>query len=256
MQESDAPGPSSSPLIDMARTLDSLEPIVLDAQKSLQPQRKVRKSLLSELPRPSPRVTPAPVPLESPATATERDIGAGLLAGPTDDLLLLSPAEQQETSSSRPAQPASLPTSSSSIPTATTATTSAADPEKRELELSAPRSNSSTTIDQTNEKEKSSTSDFLSTSMRTQEELSAQLAQMATQLKMNSLHFTEALARDRAVMEGAEEKLGVNLGRMKTERKSLGIVGATRGGTTWLLLFALIVVGIAWVFMFLIIRLT
>lgn len=92
--------------------------------------------------------------------------------------------------------------------------------------------------------------------MRTQEELSAQLAQMATQLKMNSLHFTEALARDRAVMEGAEEKLEGNLTRMQAERGRLKITGAKRGSTTWIVLFAIFAVAVAWVVMFLIIRIT
>lgn len=79
---------------------------------------------------------------------------------------------------------------------------------------------------------------------------------MATQLKMNSLHFTEALARDRAVMEGAEEKLGGNLTRMQKERGRLKVHSAKSGSTTWMVMGAIIVVVGAWVFMFLLIRVT
>jgi Membrane fusion protein Use1 len=105
------------------------------------------------------------------------------------------------------------------------------------------------------EKEKPE-STFLTTSLQTQEELSRQLAQMATQLRRNAEHFTEALAQDRAVMEGAEEKLEGNLTRIGTERSRLKVHSGKSGSTTWLVLGAILVVVIAWIIMFLVIRVT
>ena len=96
----------------------------------------------------------------------------------------------------------------------------------------------------------------LMTSLQTQEELSLQLAQMATQLKLNALHFTESLAKERAVMEGAEEKLEANLTRLKGERGRLKEHSSKSSSTTWLVLGAILVVVIAWIFMFLVIRIT
>ena len=101
-----------------------------------------------------------------------------------------------------------------------------------------------------------STSRFLSTSLKTQEEMSNQLADMAKQLKMNSLHFAETLARDRAVMEGAGEKLQGNLTRMQTERGRLKVHSLKSGSTTWIVMGAIITVIVAWIVMFLIIRIT
>jgi hypothetical protein len=43
-----------------------------------------------------------------------------------------------------------------------------------------------------------------------QEELSAQLAQMAGQLRSNAECFSNALAADQAVLRNAEEKIGAN----------------------------------------------
>ena len=101
-----------------------------------------------------------------------------------------------------------------------------------------------------------SASSFLTTSLQTQEELSAQLAQMATRLKLNAVHFTEALEKDKAVLEGAEKKLESNFTQMKTQRSRLGVYSSKSGGTTWRVFISIIVVAVTWVVMFLTIRLT
>jgi SNARE protein 1 len=97
---------------------------------------------------------------------------------------------------------------------------------------------------------------ILSASLQTQEQLSKQLAEMASRLKQNTLHFTDALARDRAVIEGAQEKLEGNLTGMTTQRTRLKAQGSKSGNTTWMVLAAIAVVMIAWILTFLLIRIT
>ncbi|OBZ70579.1 hypothetical protein A0H81_09277 [Grifola frondosa] len=59
---------------------------------------------------------------------------------------------------------------------------------------------------------------FLQNSTALQEELSAQLAQMATQLKRNAQHFAGSLEKDKAVVLEAQEKLERNHDVMTKER--------------------------------------
>lgn len=206
--------------------------------QQLAPKPRVpRKSLLSELPQPLPRLSPKASTLppidaisaepaalvDAPeASATSRAANEILLALHTD----VDPSSHPHTDPS--------PTLAEKLPGS--------------LPAEKSKAGDSGTSD--------ATSRFLSTSLQTQEELSAQLAQMATRLKMNSLHFTEALARDRAVMEGAEEKLEGNLSRMKTERTRLKVHSGKSGSTTWIVMLAILTVAIAWIVMFFIIRVT
>jgi len=97
---------------------------------------------------------------------------------------------------------------------------------------------------------------FLSTSLQTQEELSRQLSQMATQLKRNAIHFGESLARDKTLIEGAQEKLDDNYDTMKKERVRLRDHHGKSWGTTWITLLSVIVVCVAFILTFFIIRLT
>lgn len=239
----------SNILPDLQETLDRLEPIILETQKAsslssifcfiakivvilqkLAPQRPFRKSLLGELPRPTPRpecIESIPIPpsdKQVQATVPPPRPSADPVAHVAEDLLL-GPSEQTATPSH------SLPPSSPA------------------LEERQPPTEKQSSGD-------NSTSRFLSTSLKTQEELSAQLADMAKQLKINSLHFTEALARDRIVIEGAEGKLQGNLTRIQTERGRLKLHSLKSGSTTWIVMAAIITVIVAWIVMFLIIRIT
>ncbi|KAH9953513.1 hypothetical protein BGW80DRAFT_1409680, partial [Lactifluus volemus] len=72
------------------------------------------------------------------------------------------------------------------------------------LQLSRPVPLSSTTADGT------PTQALLQHRTVLQEELSAQLAQMAGQLRRNAEHFSSALAADQAVLRNTEEKIGAN----------------------------------------------
>ncbi|XP_006463842.1 hypothetical protein AGABI2DRAFT_187306 [Agaricus bisporus var. bisporus H97] len=72
----------------------------------------------------------------------------------------------------------------------------------------------------------------LQTSNALQEELTAQLAQMATQLKRNATHFSDSLAKDQAVVEETHEKLESNFGVMLKERVRLRDFRGKSGSTT------------------------
>ena len=88
------------------------------------------------------------------------------------------------------------------------------------------------------------------------EELSAQLAQMATQLKRNAIHFSDTLAKDQAVVEEAGLKLESNFDSLHKERTRLRDHSGKSRGTTWLTLFSIIVVFVSFIVMFFIIRFT
>ena len=89
-----------------------------------------------------------------------------------------------------------------------------------------------------------------------QEELAAQLAQMAGQLRRNAEHFSGALAADQGVLRGAEEKVGANLDVMKRERVRLRDHRGKALGTTCLTISSVLVVAIAFLLMFFVIRIT
>ena len=89
-----------------------------------------------------------------------------------------------------------------------------------------------------------------------QEELSAQLAQMAGQLRRNAEHFSTALAADQAVLRSAEEKIGTNYDVMKRERVRLRDHRGKSLGTTCLTITSVLVVAIAFLVMFFLLRFT
>ena len=94
------------------------------------------------------------------------------------------------------------------------------------------------------------------TSAALQEELSAQLAQMATQLKRNAIHFASALDNDKAVVLEAQEKLERNHDVMTKERVRLRDHHSKSWGTTWITVLSLVVVLIGFFMTFLVIRVT
>jgi len=97
---------------------------------------------------------------------------------------------------------------------------------------------------------------FLSTSLQAQEDLSLQLAQMATQLKLNAMHFSDSLAKDKNLVEDAHNKLEGNFDKMKTERVRLRDHRGKSGYTTWMIMGIVKAVILAWVMMFFLIKLT
>jgi hypothetical protein len=89
-----------------------------------------------------------------------------------------------------------------------------------------------------------------------QDSLTAELAQMARQLKLNTLHFSSSLDKDTALLAEAEGRLGQNLGKMKQEGGRLGSYSRQGRATTCFVVAAVAAVSLAWVVMFFLIRLT
>jgi len=79
---------------------------------------------------------------------------------------------------------------------------------------------------------------------------------MATQLKLNSLHFQASLQKDKDVLENVEEKMGGNLDVMSKERGRLGAYERKGSWTTCYVIIAVAMVACAWVFMFAVMRVT
>ena len=77
---------------------------------------------------------------------------------------------------------------------------------------------------------------------------------MSSQLKQNSIKFSAALEKDKEVIESAQDKLGGNLGRMKKEGGRLSGYEKTSRSSTWFVIMAVSGVAIAWIMMFLLIK--
>ncbi|CDO76052.1 hypothetical protein BN946_scf184696.g4 [Trametes cinnabarina] len=97
---------------------------------------------------------------------------------------------------------------------------------------------------------------FLQNSAALHEELSAQLAQMATQLKRNAIHFADALDKDKAVVQETQEKLERNHDVMSKERVRLRDHRSKSWGTTWITILSIVVVLIGFLLTFFVIRIT
>jgi len=89
-----------------------------------------------------------------------------------------------------------------------------------------------------------------------QQELSDQLAHMATQLKRNAIHFSESLAKDQAVVEEAQGKIEGNFDVMQKERLRVRDLRGKTGSTTCLVVTSVVAVLVAFVVMVLVIRAT
>lgn len=83
-----------------------------------------------------------------------------------------------------------------------------------------------------------------------QDSLGDDLATMARQLKLNTLHFQSSLAADRLVMDEAEQRVGSNLVGMQGQSGRLGAYRKKGGTTTCFVILAVMGVSVAWFFMF------
>jgi SNARE protein 1 len=98
--------------------------------------------------------------------------------------------------------------------------------------------------------------DALSSTFETQEELSAQLADMAKQLKANAMHFAGSLEKDKAVLEAADQQLEKNFDKMSQTRTQVQGIRTKSRGTTWLVLASIVGVIAAFIAMVLLMRIT
>lgn len=99
-------------------------------------------------------------------------------------------------------------------------------------------------------------SSVLSASAQTHEELSAELARMAEQLKRNTQYFSESLGKDKALVQTAAEALDKNYDSLSKEGQRLKTHSKKSFWTTWIVIAAVLVGCLAWIMMFIIIRIT
>ncbi|KAF5335625.1 hypothetical protein D9758_014802 [Tetrapyrgos nigripes] len=206
---------------DIKASLDRMERLLKPVQDRTAPRPKRPKSLLASI--------PLPVAIVSPETETGPGAGANAssLSVPEDNLL------------NSPADPPPVPFTSfiSPIPSLIPPTLPAA-------------ASSSTAV------ATGSNSHFLQNSKVQQEELKNQLAQMSTQLRRNAMIFGEKLAEDKAVVEGAQEKLESNFDIMKSTRVQVRDLRGKTGSTTCLVIFSVLGVTILFMLMVFIMRFT
>ncbi|KAI0948928.1 hypothetical protein AcW1_008666 [Taiwanofungus camphoratus] len=212
-------------------SLDRLEHIILEVDRRLAPKPVRPAPILLTIPLPVSTVRPEPVTVPSinlTKTSVENasPVPATTEAGPVAaEDLLLSPSDNdivRYTGSINPSNtllPPNLPAST--------------------LQSSS-----------------TSTPAILQNSAALQEELSAQLAQMASQLKRNAVHFSDSLEKDKAAVLETQEKLERNYDVMKRERLRVRDHHSKGWGTTWIVILSLAVALIGFILTFFVIRIT
>ncbi|KAM5533731.1 hypothetical protein V8D89_012604 [Ganoderma adspersum] len=228
VESSDDASDSSAPrrYDEFRKTLDRLEQLVSDVDKRVGPTISRPPPVLPTLPPPISADVPSSVEESLPETEPSRSDPATTLL-PVEDAaheLLLTPSDSHALTRG-PINPSEvlLPPS---LPAAAQKSGTQATPA------------------------------FMQNSAALQEELSAQLAQMATQLKRNAVHFASALEKDKAVVQETQEKLERNHDVMSKERVRLRDHHSKSWGTTWITILSLVVVLIGFFMTFLVIRIT
>lgn len=77
---------------------------------------------------------------------------------------------------------------------------------------------------------------------------------MAAQLKQNAIHFADTLAKDQGVIKALQGQIEINLDDTKKGQGRLRDLRGKSGGTTWIVIFALLVVLVGWLLTFFVIR--
>ncbi|GLB44976.1 putative membrane fusion protein Use1 [Lyophyllum shimeji] len=209
-------------------TLDKAEAFVKEVEQRTAPIPTRPPSILATIPRPPPPASSLTLDLPPLPTANQPEGESAAPVLHTDDLLLPAdtPAFPSSTSFSFPTPMPLIPTLPSPAEGNATAVSTGL----------APR--------------------FLQNSTALQQELSDQLAQMATQLKRNAQHFSDTLARDQAVVEETQTKLEGNFDVMQKERIRLRDHRGKSGGTTCLVVLIVVMVVLLFMLMVSIIRFT
>ncbi|CCL98191.1 uncharacterized protein FIBRA_00185 [Fibroporia radiculosa] len=208
-------------------SLDNVENVVKEVDQRVAPKQSRPPSILHTLPPPILPVSEGQEVIPD-VSSTE---GADIATVPGDETsnaaqnLLLSPSDGDILSPTGPMNPSSAL-----------------------LPPTFPASPAKTTV--------AATPAFLQNSAALQEELSAQLAQMATQLKRNAIHFSDSLEKDKALVQETQEKLERNFDVMKKERLRVRDHRSKSWGTTWIVLLSIVVAGVGFVLTFLVIRIT
>ncbi|KAH8090545.1 hypothetical protein HD553DRAFT_302709 [Filobasidium floriforme] len=93
-------------------------------------------------------------------------------------------------------------------------------------------------------------------SLALHDELGEQLAGMSHQLKLNAMHFSKSLEEEKSILESSQGVLENNLVKTQASKSKLSSVSSKSRSTTWLTIVSLLVVMIAWVWTYLLIRFT
>lgn len=96
----------------------------------------------------------------------------------------------------------------------------------------------------------------LRTSQAEQEGLSEELIAMTRQLKQNALALSEGLSSDVPLLDQAGTQLQGNSDRMSTQRRQLNVFSSKSKATTCLTFTSIVMVFIAWIVLFIVIKLT
>jgi len=208
-------------------SLDRLENVVAEVNKRVAPQPRRPRPILPSLPVPatrkadtSPEATLLPVDVESLPIVDEK-------------LLFSSSA-------------------TTNIPSTSTSTSTSA-PINPTKTLIPPISPPTTTLSTSNNTAQPA---FLQNSRALQDELSEQLAQMATQLRRNATYFSESLAKDKVVVDGMQEKLEGNLDVMQRARIRMRDLRGKGVSTTCFTMASVVAVLVSFFFMIIVIRAT
>lgn len=89
-----------------------------------------------------------------------------------------------------------------------------------------------------------------------QNSLLSSLTSMSSQLKFNTMSFSQSLAEDKEVMEGAQRKLETNYDKMKQQGGRLDTLRKKSRGTTCAMVGIVASVAVAWVVMLGLIKIT
>ncbi|EGO25924.1 hypothetical protein SERLADRAFT_466768 [Serpula lacrymans var. lacrymans S7.9] len=203
-------------------SLDHLEDVVAEVNKRVAPQPRRPRPILPSLPVPVVRKT------DTSPEATLLPAGDETLPVVDEKLLFSSP------------EVTNLPPTSTPVP---------ANPTR----LMPPISRPTTTISPSNNTAQPA---FLQNSRALQDELSEQLAQMATQLRRNATYFSESLVKDKVVVDGMQEKLEGNLDVMQRARIRIRDLRGKGMSTTCFTMTSVVAVLVSFFFMIFIIRAT
>ncbi|WVF71224.1 hypothetical protein IAT40_006024 [Kwoniella sp. CBS 6097] len=88
------------------------------------------------------------------------------------------------------------------------------------------------------------------------EELGGQLADMSHRLKLNAVHFSNSLEKEKGILETSQEVLEKNLASTRSSKKQLSSVSKKGRGTTCLTLGVVILVLVLFIWTYMLIRFT
>ncbi|OCF38536.1 hypothetical protein I317_07692 [Kwoniella heveanensis CBS 569] len=88
------------------------------------------------------------------------------------------------------------------------------------------------------------------------EELGGQLADMSHRLKLNAVHFSNSLEKEKGILETSQEVLEKNLASTRSSKKQLSSVSKKGRGTTCLTLGVVVLVMVLFIWTYMLIRFT